>query len=191
MTAKLLRSFICIGAMDKERGLGKDGGVPWNLPKQYNTYFEERSLKVIHRNKKNALIMGRLTYFSFPDHIRPLYNRLNVVISKSLSSDDLPADVLLFKCFTDAIEVLSEKALSDEIENIYVCGGHGIYEEALQSSLCQGIYLTEIQGKFGCDVYFPEFDQTKYQDTHVPDLCAGEEEENGVKYELHVYLSDK
>ena len=186
-----MRTFYCLGAMDEKRGIGKNGGVPWNLPKQYNTYFEKRSKEVTNDNKQNALIMGRLTYFSFPQNIRPLKNRLNIVLSNSLTSSDLPSNVMLFKNLDSAMKTLSSEPLCDSIEDVFICGGQDMYKEAVASPLCKRIYLTQISATFDCDVFFPEFDKEIYKEIHLPDVCVGEEEENGIRYRLHIYSSEK
>jgi len=38
-------------------------------------------------------------------------------------------------------------------------------QEALNSGLCERIYLTEILKEFECDVFFPEFDRSRYLQT--------------------------
>ena len=38
-----------------------------------------------------------------------------------------------------------------------------VFQAALESKLCERIYLTEIMKEFECDVFLPEFDRSVYQ----------------------------
>jgi dihydrofolate reductase len=42
-----------------------------------------------------------------------------------------------------------------EIENIWVCGGERVYEDALKDDRCNAVYLTHISGTYKCDRFFP------------------------------------
>ena len=182
-----MKKFSCLGAVDEKHGIGKNGDVPWNLPMQFDTYFEKRSRDVKDSSKQNAVIMGRLTYFSFPEEVRPLKGRINVVLSNTLKSTDLPLSVMLFKNLDLAVQALSCEPASLGIENIFVCGGSGVYKEALLSPYCENMYLTRIHGDFDCDVFFPDIDGNVYKEISI----SVKEEENGVAYQLHVYSSRK
>lgn len=56
--------------------------------------------------KRNAVIMGRLTYFGIPENKRPLPNRLNIVLTSKSSQADYPADVVLCNSLNQAMEKL-------------------------------------------------------------------------------------
>lgn len=188
MSLNKLRTFSCIGAMDVVQGIGKNGGIPWNLSNEFDIHFTKRSSEVKDKNKQNAIVMGRLTYFS--NKVRPLINRLNIVLSKTLTPADLPENVLLFKSLRDAIAALSCEPLFTSIENIFVIGGYGAYREAVESPLCNRLYLTEIQGLFGADAFFPNFDENRFKEICVPGISLGEEEQHGIKYEMKIYSSE-
>merc|ERR1712080_293357 len=92
----VLRKLHCIAAMDINRGIGKNGDLPWYLPKELKS-FAKLTTSVKCQDKRNAVIMGRLTYFSIPEKVRPLKNRLNIVLSQTLQPSDLLDSVLLIE----------------------------------------------------------------------------------------------
>ena len=84
-------NFKAIVAMDRKRGIGSDGDMPWQLPTDLK-YFA-RITKGAHANDPNApantVIMGRKTWESIPARFRPLTGRTNVVITRQA---DFPED---------------------------------------------------------------------------------------------------
>jgi len=180
------RVFHCIVAMDSKRGMGKDNKLPWNLPNEFK-YFQQTTKKVTSPDKKNALLMGRNTWFSIPEKFRPLKGRLNVVISSKLTEQELPQDVKLAKSLDKAVELLSCEPYATQIENIFITGGNGLYKEAMQSLQCDKIYLTKVKGDFQCDVFYPEWDETCYKEIFLDKVSQTVQEEKGVKYSFHVF----
>ena len=73
-----------IYAIDLKNGLSKDGFIPW-ISKKDLKFFSNKT-------KNNIIIMGINTYLSIPERIRPLKNRLNIVLTskpdKFLELDD-------------------------------------------------------------------------------------------------------
>ena len=72
-------------------GIGKDGRLPWPVLKGDMKHFREvtsstepMNLKhpVKNNESQNAIIMGRKTWESIPKEIRPLKDRLNVILTK-------------------------------------------------------------------------------------------------------------
>ena len=78
--------------MSLTNGIGKDGGLPWRL-KGEMTYFRNVTSYVPDDEQKqgarNAVIMGRKTWESIPPRFRPLGGRINIVISRTQSAQDL------------------------------------------------------------------------------------------------------
>ena len=180
------RRVYSIAAMDSKRGIGKNSDLPWRLRKEFK-YFVSKTLETKDLKKQNAVILGRLTWLSIPENFRPFKNRLNVVLSRKLSKSELPEGVLLEPDLAGAMETLSEEPYLSTIENIFVIGGAGVYEESIKSGLCCRIYLTKVQGDFSCDVFFPNFDQNIYKEVYLDNVPREEQEENGIKYTFHVY----
>lgn len=182
------RKLHCIAAMDINRGIGKNGDLPWFLPKELKT-FARLTTGVKSEGKQNAVIMGRLTYFSIPEKVRPLKNRLNIVLSSTLKESDLPENVLLLRDLESVVEKLSTELYRDTIESAFVIGGSSVYNETMKSSFCQRIYLTEVASSFNCDTFFPDFDKDVFKEINLDEVNHGEQEENDIKYQIHVYSS--
>lgn len=81
-----------VAAMSLTNGIGKDGGLPWRL-KGEMAYFRNLTTHVSDEDKqrgvRNAVIMGRKTWASIPPKFRPLNGRINIVISRTQSAQDL------------------------------------------------------------------------------------------------------
>lgn len=137
--------------------------------------------------KKNAVIMGRLTYFGIPANKRPLPNRLNIVLSNKSSASEYPADVVLCTSLTQAMDKLTGTDLGANIESIWICGGNSVYKEAMASNYCHRIYFTEIKAKFDCDAFFPNIPSSFVTVPNDGDIPSDEQEENGVKYQYKIY----
>ena len=97
-----------IVAFDQNRVIGKDGTLPWSLPRDLRR-FKEISLG-------KTVVMGRKTHQSIG---RMLPDRKNVVISSNASLVD--ANCL---CFTSLRKAL--KALEGDKE-VFIIGGESIY----------------------------------------------------------------
>lgn len=79
-----MSSLALIVACTTKNGIGKDGGLPWKLPKEM-AYFRQATMSC-PPGTRNAVIMGRNTWESIPPKFRPLRERVNVVVT----SRDLP-----------------------------------------------------------------------------------------------------
>lgn len=137
--------------------------------------------------KKNAVIMGRLTYFGIPANKRPLPNRLNIVLSKNSTPTDYPADVVLCSSLNQAMDKLLGTDLGADIESIWICGGYSVYKEAMASDYCHRIYYTEIKAKFECDAFFPDIPTTFKIVPNDDDIPSEVQEENNLKYQYKIY----
>merc|ERR1712168_872866 len=184
----ILRKLHCIAAMDAQRGIGRNGELPWNLPKELKS-FAKLTTSVRCQSKQNAVIMGRLTYFSIPEKFRPLRNRLNIVLSNTLLPKDVPDNVLLCRSLDECMHMMSTEHYMEQIESLYVIGGSSVYNVAMSSSYCQRIYLTEVEESYECDTFFPQFDKGLYKEVVVDGVNQDQQEEAGIKYRLHVYSS--
>lgn len=129
------KSFDIVVAVDSARGIGKDGGIPWNSP------ADRREFARI--TKGGVVIMGRKTWDSLP--VRPLPGRFNAVISHS----PVHGHVQSFPDLDSAITAYPNHAK-------FVIGGQDIYEMAIRHPNLHTIHMTMIQGTHECDRFFPD-----------------------------------
>lgn len=130
---------IIISAMDEERGIGKDGDIPWHHSEDL-AHFRDRTIG-------SPVIMGRKTYLSLPEDYRPLPGRQNIVLTRS--DPELDESVRLANTLDEAYTI-AEK-LDDKV---FIAGGASIYRQTLDDA--DRLVLTYIPGKHDCDTFFPE-----------------------------------
>ena len=80
-------SINIIAAMAKNRVIGINNKIPWNIPNDLK-YF-----KKLTTANKSAIIMGRKTWDSLP--IKPLPNRRNYVLTKNNFHATFPDGLVL------------------------------------------------------------------------------------------------
>ena len=151
--------FSIVVAFSKNmRGIGHNNQIPWNIT--YDTKnFKKITTTTINPNNKNAVIMGRKTFDSLPDSVKPLPGRVNVVISRSKELQnyapglDCSQNIILASSLENAIIMIKEL---ENIEETFVIGGASIYKEAISLPNCKKIYATIIE-KNSCnfDSFFP------------------------------------
>lgn len=140
-----------IVAYDKNRLIGKEGGMPWYIPGELKRF---RQL-----TENNVVIMGRKTYVSLG---RPLPDRVNIVISRN---ENFTAD----GCYT-ASSITGAIAMARLFwpdKDIFIGGGAQIYSRTIE--MADVLYITEIEAEFEGDTYFPAFDEslfTKETESH-------------------------
>jgi dihydrofolate reductase len=146
-----------IAAMcDANRGIGLNGVLPWSIPDEYQ-YFLNVIQRVENSNKTNLMIMGRVSWTEFIHKTQTIPNLLYVVISNTLTNDDLELydkisrdSVFVVKSYDAAIK-LGFNELNEKIESIFVLGGIAIYKEAFLYEKFDLLYLTHVYGEFKCD----------------------------------------
>ncbi|XP_014671153.1 PREDICTED: dihydrofolate reductase-like isoform X2 [Priapulus caudatus] len=149
-------------------------------------FFNRITTRTQNSEKRNAVIMGRKTWFSIPKAHRPLPNRVNVVLSRSLQERPEGAHHLAHD-FEEAIHWLTSPSRCEDVENIMVIGGSDVYKVAMDSPYCHKVYLTRVLQDFDCDTFFPMFDESQYELISDPDVPGEIQEENGIPYKFHVY----
>ena len=133
-----------IVAMTKDRVIGRRGKLPWRIPADMK-FFKETTMG-------KPIIMGRKTYESIGV---ALPGRKNIVVTCHPSLDN--PDLVLAKSVHEALKK------ADEINGeVMVIGGGQIYEATLP--LADRIYLTEVEGDFEGDAWFPALDRALWNE---------------------------
>lgn len=165
--------FDVVVAADLDWGIGKAGGLPWPKLKGDLAHFR-RVTSAATEGRQNAIIMGRKTWESTEVAGRPLPRRLNIVISRGAPT--VPAGVIATRSLDEAL------AATAAAESTFVVGGAQILREALEHPALRYVYLTRVEGRFGCDTQIADLDARGFAPTAWDGACEGED--GGVRYRI-------
>lgn len=149
------RNFTAIAAMDRNRGIGIEGKMPWHLSEDLKRFSD--------LTRGQIVIMGRKTFESIGSS--PLPNRMNIVISRDSHVSTLN-HLRYVQSVADAIGLAIALTDPTQWDRIYgpcpvkkfVIGGEAIFREFFYAEVVNRMLLTEIDDVFGHDTEFPEFD---------------------------------
>lgn len=129
-----------IACVDEKLGIGRQGKLLVH-DKEDMAHFRQQTMG-------QAVIMGRKTLESLPEG-KPLPGRINIVLSRSLVRDD----VLVCRKL-DELWTLLGRLQREEPRRKFICmGGREVY--SLLMPYAKEILLTEVQGEFVADTFFP------------------------------------
>ena len=142
-----------IVAYDINKGISKNGSIPWNIPEDMR-FFKNTTLK-------NVVIMGKNTFASLNYH--PLKDRLNIVITRKPELWFKYSSEYQNLIFTDNENIhLDIIRNSNEYANrfyflnkhfkIFYIGGEQIYNKFIP--LCSTVWITQIKDNYNCDLFF-------------------------------------
>lgn len=141
-----------IAALAKNRVIGDKGKIPWDLPEDRD-YFKSRTMGHI-------IVMGRRTYEEIGF---PLPGRKTYLISSVMKEEG--ENITTVKSLSEVIAKVRELELATgKKEDIFICGGARLYQEALP--LAGGLYLTELEAEVKGDAFFPEVDKRVFQEVN-------------------------
>ncbi|MBP7806235.1 dihydrofolate reductase [Candidatus Gracilibacteria bacterium] len=151
--------FILVAAMAKNRVIGKNNGLPWDLPQ------EMADFRAFTQGK--TILMGRKTYEGLG---RILPKRRNIMLTREPSAVKIGEFPTVqtengwkvdggekgeIEIYTSVEEV--QKNLKED-EDLLVLGGSEVYKLFLENPLSE-IRLSEIHGDYEGDTYFPAFEE--------------------------------
>ena len=136
-----------IVALTKNRVIGDQNTLIWHIPEDQKLFRKITS--------ENTVIMGRKTWDSLPVRFRPLPNRNNIVISRSVTQLE-GADVC------SSLDLAMEKAKSYN-KDIIIMGGVQIY--ALAIPIVEKMHLSWVKKEYEGDAKFPEFNKEDWNIT--------------------------
>lgn len=156
-----------IAAMDENRLIGSNNGLPWYLPADFR-HFKEVTMG-------KPVVMGRKTFESIG---KPLPGRKNIVISRKGFAAEGVISV-------DSIEsALQEVQGADEV---MIIGGANIYEQIIKHA--ERMYLTHVHAKCEGDAWFPAYDENDWLVTGKEDFKA--DEKNNFDFSIISYQRKK
>ena len=151
-------SLSLIVAMTPQRVIGKQGKLPWHLPRDLRRF---RKLTL-----GKTVLMGRKTFESIG---KPLEKRYNIVLTRQKLA--IPG-CFVASCWEEALELAQKRQ-----REIFVIGGASLYK--LAEDITQKAYVTWVFAEIKGDTYFPfSFD---------PSLWVETSREEFSKDEKHIY----
>ena len=160
-----------IVAVAKNRVIGKDNDLIWNLPKDMR-FFKEKTTG-------HHVIMGRKNFESIPEKYRPLPNRTNIIVTRKQQYET--KNILTVNSVKEGIEI----AKRNNDKEPFIIGGGEIYELSLKEDLVDKIYLTKLHKEFSGDTFFPILDK-KWKEIHRVDVKADENHECAFSFLTYV-----
>jgi dihydrofolate reductase len=130
-----------IAGVARNGAIGRDNALLWHLPEDMK-HFRSVTMGA-------PVIMGRKTWDSLPERVRPLPGRHNIVLTRQAGFEATGATVVAH------LDAALAAARRDHPARVFVLGGGQIYREALP--LADELMLTEIERDFDGDAYFPDF----------------------------------
>jgi len=134
-----------IVAFDQERGIGRDGVLPWHLAADMKRF---RNLTMGH-----MLIVGRKTYESIGGN---LAGRVMVILTKQDNYHALGCEI------ANSIQQALDIAAAHGESEVFVIGGAEIYQIALPFT--GRIYLTRVHAMTDSDTFFPKIDPNDWEE---------------------------
>jgi dihydrofolate reductase len=134
-----------VAAIGRNRVLGKDNQLLWNIPDDLKRF---KRLTLGH-----PIIMGRKTFESILSTLgKPLPGRTNIVVTRDTAWRHEGA--IAASSIEDAVEKANAAPGGEEI---FIGGGGEIYRQALP--LVDTLHLTLIEDDKEGDSYFPEYEK--------------------------------
>lgn len=142
-----MAEIVIIVAVAKNRVIGKDNQLIWNIPEDMAHF---RELTAGH-----TVLMGRKTWESLPPRFRPLPGRRNIVVSRQ--ADYAAPGAELANSLADGLALAASDA------TVFIIGGADIYRQALP--LADRLEITEVELSPEGDSWFPEIPAAEWQET--------------------------
>lgn len=153
--------IVCV---DKNNGIGRDGGLLFRIPEDM-AHFRRMT-------GNGTVIMGRKTLESLPGG-RPLKGRRSIVLTRD--KERVPEGAVAVNGMDELREAIGGGSA-------FVIGGESVY--AMLLDYCERAYVTEVEADGGADRFFPDI-------RSMPGWSLAERgeqrEHEGLRYRFNVY----
>lgn len=173
---KTWSSFSMILAVDSQGWIWKANTLPWRLSQDMK-YFKKTTALTENPDDINVVIMGRKTWESIPLKFRPLPGRINCILTRDQNfQDDWCA---IFHSYDSCLDHIAKMK---NIWEVFVIWGAQIYNQILQDSCLEKIYITRVKWDFWCDVFFDGIPRDFTQES-----CSESINEWWIEYQFEVW----
>jgi dihydrofolate reductase len=150
-------------AMDENRGIGIDNGLPWRISTDLKRF---KALTMGHH-----LVMGRKTYESIG---KPLAGRTMIVVTRNPAYRASGCRIA-----HSVAEALSVAEASGETE-VFVIGGGEIFSQTIDTA--DRIYLSRVHAQVIADTFFPEIDESQWERVETVDYPVSDRDQYAHTY---------
>ncbi|KAK0669622.1 putative dihydrofolate reductase [Cercophora samala] len=151
-----MRDLTLILASTPKMGIGLSNALPWPTTlKKEMAYFARVTKRAPSPSVQNAVVMGRKTWDSIPPRFRPLPDRINIVISRSISTIEKKEDKAIWAGSLEKALQWVDTEGEGQVGRVFVIGGAEIYKAALGLKEARRVLLTRVEREWECDVFFP------------------------------------
>jgi|AntDeeMinimDraft_6_1070357.scaffolds.fasta_scaffold01679_2 Dihydrofolate reductase len=140
--------IILIAAVSKNRIIGSNGNIPWDIPEDISQYKE--------RIKDETVVFGRKSFD--PDHGRSSPSKHQLILSRDDRSTDNNSAT-----YVSNVDETINLAKEMGVEKLLVLGGGEIYSRFLE--LADKMILSEIPNTYSGTTKFPEWDNSQWEVT--------------------------
>jgi len=138
-----------IAAYSKNRCIGRDNDIPWDVPADMRYFMKTTSGHHIIMGRKNLEAMNS----------RPLPRRTNIVMSRQIGYK--AKGCITVRTIEEGLAI----AQFNSEDEVFIIGGGEIYKLALEKKLIDRLYLTELDLEVKeCNIYFPDFDLSEWNE---------------------------
>jgi dihydrofolate reductase/thymidylate synthase len=187
--------FAIISAFTKgNRGIGFENRLPWKIKEDMDWFKKITTQRYEQYPDGNSVIMGRKTWDSLPKKFKPLPDRYNFILTRSIldtSKNDPSVNVFAEQDDPEHNNTTYINQFGFVTHNCFVSthnlklkhfviGGQQLYEQAIDRPECDELYLTEIDesvyngGKaIQCDAFFPQIPRHFKKVEEIPGKTPG------------------
>jgi dihydrofolate reductase len=137
------KRITLIAAMARNRAIGREGQIPWHLPRELK-HFKETTMG-------RPIVMGRRTWESIG---RALPGRQNIVVTRSAGFEAPGCDV---------VRSLEQAVATAQGGEIMIIGGGQLYADALP--VADRMILTVVDCAPKADTWFPDWSVGEWRET--------------------------
>tara|TARA_B100001029_G_C15037889_1_gene441451 strand:- start:716 stop:1219 length:504 start_codon:yes stop_codon:yes gene_type:complete len=148
-------------ALSNNNVIGVNNDLPWKLKTDLIHFKNYTTNKII--------IMGRKTFESIG---RPLPNRINFIVSKTINEID---DARVFESTKDAINSAKEVCIEENLNEIVIIGGGYLFRDTL--SITNKLVLTRVDCNIEGDIFYPDINLNEWDKISSENFTKNSENE--------------
>ena len=141
-------------------GIGLNGKLPWRL-KEDMKLFKRITTTIQNPNdegKQNAVIMGRKTWESIPNKFRPLPNRINIILSKTMNKEEIEVknSIYIVRNLEELDKLIEQLKKENILATPFIIGGASLYNKMFELDKISKVHLSLLnkESEYECDTFF-------------------------------------